>query len=120
MRDKAVILLSGGLDSLAALGYVLSRNEYDIVIALTFDYGQNAVKQEIIASSNIAKHYNIEHRVIKLDWLKQITKNSLTLKQMEQVGNLLRLDIIASTLKPQFLQTPQPQSQFLPLLTSQF
>jgi len=78
MRDKAVILLSGGLDSLAALGYVLSRNEYDIVLALTFDYGQNAVKQEIIASSNIAKHYNIEHRVIKLDWLKQITKNSLT------------------------------------------
>ena len=78
MKDKAVILLSGGLDSLSALGYIINRGEYDVALALTFDYGQNPVDAEIKASSKIAKHYNIEHRVIKLDWLKQITNNSLT------------------------------------------
>ena len=38
---KAVILLSGGLDSLVALGF--PQSEYRIELALTFDYGQKSV-----------------------------------------------------------------------------
>ena len=72
---KAIILLSGGLDSLVALGY--RQNDYKIELALTFDYGQKSAKQEIEASSNIAKYYNIEHKIIKLDWLKEICKTAL-------------------------------------------
>ena len=73
--SKAVILLSGGLDSLVALGY--TKEKYGIELALTFDYGQKSAKQEIETSKKIAEFYNIKHKVIKLDWLKEITHTSL-------------------------------------------
>lgn len=72
---KSMILLSGGLDSLVSLG--LKKEELNITLALTFDYGQKSAQQEIVASEKICKYYNIEHKVIKLDWLKDITKTSL-------------------------------------------
>ena len=77
MKNKAIILLSGGLDSLVALGFTKLTKEYDVELALTFDYGQKAVSEEIKASENISRYYGIEHRVIKLDWLKDITNTSL-------------------------------------------
>jgi 7-cyano-7-deazaguanine synthase len=72
---KSIILLSGGLDSLVSLA--LAKEEFNIKLALTFDYGQKSVKQEIFASKNICKHYEIEHKVIELGWLKEITQTSL-------------------------------------------
>ncbi len=75
MNYKSIILLSGGLDSVVSLG--LCKKEYNIELALTFDYGQKALKDEIEASEKIAKYYNIKHKVIKLDWLKEITKTAL-------------------------------------------
>lgn len=75
--NKSIILMSGGLDSLVSLGYVCLHTDYNVQMALTFDYGQKAVKEEIEASKKISEFYNIEHKVIKLDWLKDITKTSL-------------------------------------------
>lgn len=75
MKNKAVILLSGGLDSLVSLG--LARENMDIKLALTFDYGQKAVEKEIEASKKICKFYTISHKIIKLDWLKNITHTTL-------------------------------------------
>ena len=49
--SKSVILLSGGLDSLVALGAGI--NEYGIELALTFDYGQKSVNEEVSASKKI-------------------------------------------------------------------
>lgn len=72
---KSIILLSGGLDSLVSLG--LAYEEYNIKLALTFDYGQKPVNQEILASHKICEHYNIEHKIIKLDWLEKITQTAL-------------------------------------------
>ncbi len=72
---KSIILLSGGLDSLVSLG--LKKEELNISLALTFDYGQKAVKKEIAASEKICKYYGIELKVIKLDWLKDITQTAL-------------------------------------------
>lgn len=80
MTNRAVILLSGGLDSLVALGFANLSNEYNVELALTFDYGQKAVKEEIEASKKICDYYEIEHKIIKLDWLKEITKTSLVAK----------------------------------------
>lgn len=75
--NKSIILLSGGLDSLVALGYSKTKTDYNVELALTFDYGQKAVKEEIKTSKDICDYYNIEHKVIKLDWLKEITNTSL-------------------------------------------
>ncbi len=76
-KNKSIILLSGGLDSLVALGYSIAKTDYNVVLALTFDYGQKAVNEEINTSKKICEYYGIEHKVIKLDWLKDITKTSL-------------------------------------------
>lgn len=75
--NKSVILLSGGLDSLIALGYSKKHTDYNVELALTFDYGQKSSKQEIETSKNICDYYQIQHKVIKLDWLKDITKTAL-------------------------------------------
>lgn len=72
---KGIILLSGGLDSLVSLGVGIEK--YGISLALTFDYGQKAVEQEISTSKNICDYYKIEHKVIKLDWLKEVTHTAL-------------------------------------------
>lgn len=72
---KSLILLSGGLDSLVSLG--LKKEELNIELALTFDYGQKSATKEIDASNKICRYYGIEHKVIKLDWLKDITQTSL-------------------------------------------
>lgn len=74
-KKKSIILLSGGLDSLVCLG--TTKEEYNITLALTFDYGQKSAKQEIEASKKLAKFYGIEHRVIDLPFLKDITKTAL-------------------------------------------
>ena len=73
--SKSIILLSGGLDSIVALG--VSKKELGIELAITFDYGQKTAKGEIEASKKICEYYSIEHKVINLDWLKEITKTSL-------------------------------------------
>lgn len=73
--SKGIILLSGGLDSLVSLG--LGMEKYGISLALTFDYGQKALEQEIMTSKNICDYYKIEHKIIKLDWLKNVTHTAL-------------------------------------------
>lgn len=79
MNKKAVILLSGGLDSLVSLGLV--KNNYQSVLALTFDYGQKSARPEIEASAKICDYYALKHEVIKLDWLKNITQTALVSKE---------------------------------------
>lgn len=73
--NKSIILLSGGLDSFVSLA--LAKDEYNIKLALTFDYGQKSVQQEITAAKRICEFYNIEHKIINLDWLKEITQTAL-------------------------------------------
>ena len=79
MVKNAVILLSGGLDSVVSLG--LLRKDYGNMLALTFDYGQKACQSEIEASKKICEYYKIHHKVITLDWLKCITNTALVSKK---------------------------------------
>ena len=73
--SRGIILLSGGLDSFVSLG--LCKEKYNIELALTFGYGQKSFNNELESSQKIAQYWNIEHKVIKLDWLKAITHNAL-------------------------------------------
>ena len=64
-NKKAIILLSGGLDSATVLAFARSQN-YELY-ALSFDYGQRH-KWELESARNIAGSYNVkEHKIIKLD-----------------------------------------------------
>ncbi len=73
-KNKAVSLLSGGLDSSTMLGYVISRG-YEVT-ALSFDYGQRH-RRELISAKKIAEHYKVDHRIMKLD-LRTIGGSALT------------------------------------------
>ena len=75
MKNKSIILLSGGLDSITSLG--LCKKEYNIKLALTFDYGQKSLDKEINASRRICEYYNLNHKIIELNWLKKILNNAL-------------------------------------------
>src|SRR5579859_3472860 len=72
---KGVAVLSGGLDSTVSLA--AATREIDVVLALTFDYGQRAAQRERAASRAIARHYRIPHRVIAIPWLTALTSTAL-------------------------------------------
>ena len=70
---KAISVMSGGLDCTVATSVY---NDYEIH-AITFDYGQKASKQEIIASKKICDKMGWSHEVVELPWLSQISNSSL-------------------------------------------
>lgn len=78
-RLKSIVLLSGGLDSTVA--FKKAVDDTDVILALTFDYGQRAAVREIAAAAAIAGRFDIEHKAVMLPWLKEITKTALVAKR---------------------------------------
>lgn len=74
-KQKSVSLLSGGLDSTVATAMFLRGG--NVLLALTFDYGQRAAVDEIGVSRALCLKFGIEHKVIPLPWLKEITNTAL-------------------------------------------
>lgn len=74
MKNKAVLLLSGGLDSLVSAASVLK--EFTIEKALHFNYGQSPENKEKAACEKICSYYGIELEIVELPWLSEISKNS--------------------------------------------
>ena len=75
MSKKAVILLSGGLDSTTAAAIAI--NEGWELIGLSFDYGQRH-DVELTASKKIAKSLGItEHHIVPLEFWKMFGGSSL-------------------------------------------
>ncbi len=88
---KAVVLLSGGLDSAIAL--YLAKNKGFEVHAMSFDYGQRHNK-ELNNAKALARKLNIKaHKIVKLN-LGDFGGSSLTDTNMEiEDGNINRNDI---------------------------
>ena len=72
---KSIVLLSGGLDS--AVSLAVKNHEGNEILVLFFDYGQKSMEFEKRASKNLAEYYKTDFKIIKLDWLKEITKSAL-------------------------------------------
>lgn len=75
---KAMVLLSGGIDSTTCLGMAVERFGRENVIALSISYGQKHEK-EVLASEEVAKYYGIEQ--IKLDLAKIFKYSDCSLLQ---------------------------------------
>lgn len=75
MKEKAVVLVSGGVDSAALLA--IARSEGVECYALSFDYGQRH-RQELRAAARVAESLGArEHRVVTFD-LRAFGGSSLT------------------------------------------
>lgn len=85
-RPKAVVLLSGGLDSTTVLA--IARQDYDCH-ALSFNYSQRSMS-ELLAASKIAAQYSISHQVITIDngvmAGSALTDNSIAVPEVESEG----------------------------------
>lgn len=73
--DKAVVLLSAGLDS--SFNLFKATQQFDVALTLTFDYGQRAARQEVQCAAKLAAHYKVPHKVVSLPWFKEFTKTTL-------------------------------------------
>ena len=73
-NQNAVVLLSGGLDSVTCLYWAKAR--YASVTAVSFDYGQRH-NSELVAAKKIAETAEVNHRIIDID-IAQLGGSSLT------------------------------------------
>ena len=81
MKSKAVVLVSGGMDSLVTAA--IASREHELCF-LHLNYGQRTEGRELKAFNDIADYYKVKHRlVVNLEYLSQIGGSSLTDKNIE-------------------------------------
>ncbi|MFZ8908594.1 MAG: 7-cyano-7-deazaguanine synthase [Nitrosopumilaceae archaeon] len=70
---KAVIVFSGGVDSVCVASYLKSKYE---LYGISFSYGQKA-NREIIAAKSFAKKLGLKkHKIVDISFMKQLYGNS--------------------------------------------
>ncbi|MFM6928263.1 MAG: 7-cyano-7-deazaguanine synthase QueC [Bdellovibrio sp.] len=91
-QKKAVVLLSSGLDSTVNL-FEAMKHGHEVVLALTFNYGQRAAKQEIAHSAKLAAYMGVPHKVMDVTWFKDFNKSSLLVDdQIVPTGKDVEID----------------------------
>ncbi|PTX60286.1 preQ(0) biosynthesis protein QueC [Melghirimyces profundicolus] len=84
MGEKAVVILSGGLDSTTCMG--LAREAGYELYPLTFHYGQRH-DREVEQARKVAEYFGVkEHRVVDIGFLRQIGGSALTDEAMDVPG----------------------------------
>ncbi|HZI65866.1 MAG TPA: 7-cyano-7-deazaguanine synthase QueC [Thermoanaerobaculia bacterium] len=95
--SRAIVLLSGGLDSATCL--LIARGETDEVFALSFDYGQRH-GVELERARRLAERYGAAaHRVVRLD-LPAPESSALTDRSREVPRNSVGAEAIPVTYVP--------------------
>ncbi len=81
MKDLAIVLVSGGLDSCVTAAIA---HQYHELAFLHVNYGQRTEKRELKAFQEIADYFGVKRRlIVTLEYLKKIGGSSLTDWQME-------------------------------------
>lgn len=76
MTKRAVIVLSGGLDSTTCMG-IAKEKGYDLY-PITFSYGQRH-DREVEHAKKVAEYYEVkEHRIVDIGFFNQIGGSALT------------------------------------------
>jgi 7-cyano-7-deazaguanine synthase len=84
INKKAVIVLSGGMDSVTTLAYAKDRG-FDCY-TITFNYGQRSLA-EINSATYYSKKYNcIDHKIFNIDFTK-FSNSALTNNKIEIVND---------------------------------
>jgi len=97
VTTRAIVLLSGGLDSATCL--LIAKKEAEEVFALSFDYGQRH-RLELDRARGLARRYGAAaHRIVKLD-LPAPESSALTDRSREIPRNALGREAIPPTYVP--------------------
>ena len=75
MKTKVVVLISGGMDSVAALYEAQQR--YAVVGAVSFDYGSKHNHKEIPFAVWHCQKFGVPHRTIRLGFVDELFKSDL-------------------------------------------
>jgi len=95
--NRAVVLLSAGLDS--SYNLFRAKRELDVVLALTFNYGQKAARQEIAHARALCARTQTIHQVVELPWFREFTKTSLVAEENVPVGDQIQIDDLKTSLQ---------------------
>lgn len=94
---KSVVLLSSGLDSTVNFHEALARGD-QVLLCLTFDYGQRAAKKEIEHAKKQCEFNGIPHKVVDLKWFSDFTKTSLVSQKMD-VPTQVKIESLSASLE---------------------
>ena len=74
---KAIIALSGGIDSAVAAA-IAKKEGYELYF-LTVNYGQRNINKELENSKKLAEYYDAkEHKIIDMKWLGELGNSGIT------------------------------------------
>jgi 7-cyano-7-deazaguanine synthase len=74
-RQRAVALVSGGLDSVVSLAR--AQTEMDVRLVLFADYGQRAAERERAAVLSVATFYGLPFREVDITWLRELSPEGM-------------------------------------------
>ena len=77
---KAIILCSGGIDSVTTAHYVKKKLNHKDLLILFFNYGQKSLKQERKFAKKCSKKIKAKFKEIKLKWLNKISTSLINKK----------------------------------------
>jgi 7-cyano-7-deazaguanine synthase in queuosine biosynthesis len=77
---KAMLLLSGGIDSLALAAWLRPSH------ALTVDYGQKAAGKEKEVASYVSHQLGMEHMIVTADWVPWRVHSRWLARQVQSGG----------------------------------
>lgn len=76
-NKKITIILSGGMDSITLLYFIMSKTDKSNIKALSINYGQKH-KKELIKAIELCDELNIDHKIVNISEVQNLLESSLT------------------------------------------
>ncbi len=97
-KDKAIVLVSGGMDSSLTAAFAFKKYE---LAFLHVNYGQRTERRELKAFHDIAKYYGVKDKlIVDIGYLKKIGGSSLTDKKLKVTKANIKSKKIPSSYVP--------------------
>lgn len=77
MNKQAIVIHSGGMDSSICLALAIKEFGASNVLSLSFRYHQRH-EEELVQAALICREWGVDHTILEISCLKEITENSLT------------------------------------------